>query len=60
MSDLKPCPFCGGLAYVTPMHITEKIYMVRCWKCKAIVSFEGNEAKKKCIEAWNRRDTHDD
>lgn len=53
LNVLKPCPFCGGEAKAQNSFIG--ICTIYCKKCGAIVSFNGNEAKPKAIEAWNRR-----
>ena len=54
---LKPCPFCGGLAY--PMHhpSTDKddeYYLVMCMYCFARTV---GETVGETNEAWNRRAT---
>lgn len=57
--DLKPCPFCGGEAYICkeniPYHPT--LYAVDCGNDKCLVdpSTEFYEDKEEAIEAWNRR-----
>ena len=71
MPDLKPCPFCGGEAYLEKSHrafiagATSKVSFVRCKKCNArsgrfeISSFGHSSysarSEQKAIEAWNRR-----
>ena len=61
MSDLKPCPFCGGR--VELMNLTMPIRMFYCTNyqtCGAVVSFDnpkcnferGDDEK---IRAWNSR-----
>ena len=71
MSELKPCPFCGGKPYLETNHRafinaqTAKVAFVRCRSCNARTQrFElqdfgctsrSSEANKKAIEAWNRR-----
>ena len=60
MVELKPCPFCGGEAYIdnnryevrnkTLLGIT---YFVRCSKCQ-VESFEYH-SKADAVKAWNRR-----
>lgn len=60
MSDLKPCPFCGGEARLL-LNATRKIYgkdeyrtgVVACCNVCEARMFYGN--KKLAIEAWNRR-----
>ena len=52
MSDLKPCPFCGGEArthYVKGYELWE----VSCGQCGSELSAYLSEAE--AIEAWNRR-----
>ena len=61
MSELKPCPFCGGEAVeFTWKHDLSNSYMavVRCDVCKvrAERGFGAEEAvKAEAIEAWNTR-----
>ena len=53
MTDLKPCPFCGG-----DVKITIGVFgssMIVCDKCGADVCFYGAEVIDKAIDAWNRR-----
>jgi Lar family restriction alleviation protein len=52
MSDLKPCPFCGGEVRLNehPPHI----FSVRCCVCKA--SSAKSISKRDVIKAWNTRD----
>lgn len=70
---LKPCPFCGGKAYLEDNHRafikseTTKVAFVRCTVCNARSgrvelsdygkTSHSGEANKKVIEAWNRRAT---
>lgn len=55
MTELKPCPFCGGAA------IQVGGGMVECSQCYANggtfvhVLGEHNDPDKEAIEAWNRR-----
>lgn len=59
MSELKPCPFCGGEA-VLKILSTDGIAMmpkimwhkVMCKKCEAIIACTYAE---EAIEKWNRR-----
>lgn len=59
MNELKPCPFCGGEAYICkeniPYHPTS--YAVDCGndRCDVDPSTDFFEDKEKAIEAWNRR-----
>ena len=62
MTELKPCPFCGGK--VTYAYNAElEPYGVQCIRCHAIVTFYRvkmkktfGEAMEKLAEAWNRRE----
>ena len=68
MTDLKPCPFCGGKAEIREkrVHVADwfgkdyrVMYRVACKKCKAntggyAAGIEGKEWT--AIERWNRRD----
>lgn len=51
MSELKPCPFCGGEAELTGFDAPE--YWVWCPNCKA--STDAHTCKGGAIEAWNTR-----
>lgn len=68
MSELKPCPFCGGVQdYYTIRFkndkrkvngIYYKICTIKCAKCTATISQAGptNErAEENAIKVWNRR-----
>ena len=51
---LKPCPFCGGRAY-----LSERIsggYYVECESINGCLAESGNyDTRGQAIEAWNRR-----
>ena len=53
MSELKPCPFCGGEAeaYVSPAK--DGWNYVFCKKCQT--SVDNYDTAAEAIEAWNRR-----
>lgn len=71
MYNLKPCPFCGGRAYLETSHRafvnseTTRVAFVRCTVCNARSGRErledygctskSKEANEKVIAAWNRR-----
>jgi Lar family restriction alleviation protein len=58
MTELKPCPFCGGKVskFIAPLH---KTVMFVCDKCGADVCFYGAEHEPKATEAWNRRNENE-
>lgn len=68
MSELKPCPFCGGEAEVKSHYYESDdltLWQVRCkarWydvvekrECYAADSFVSFRTETEAIEAWNRR-----
>lgn len=57
MTELKPCPFCGGEAHVyeTVNGGTRKLYWIECLKCYA-ESPKSLDLPQDSIDAWNRRD----
>lgn len=59
MSELKPCPFCGGSrikVYPNPnkdlRYLGIEQYKISCLHCAAQLY---RAKKKEAIEAWNRR-----
>jgi Lar family restriction alleviation protein len=54
MSELKPCPFCGGEAH---LHIHDR-YGVECDVCGMGLGCI-MPTKEQAIEAWNRRADND-
>lgn len=71
IEPLKPCPFCGGPAYLETNHRafikgeTTKVAYVRCTECNARsgryelrdfgCTSTSGEANRLAVEAWNRR-----
>ena len=56
MTELKPCPFCGGK--VKRVIGIMGLNFFKCQKCGAVVSFDNdyyNTHQNEAIEAWNRR-----
>ena len=58
MSELKPCPFCGGEALLRERYIqgiaNRKHYRRECRHCKATFA-DWYRSIKKADEAWNLR-----
>jgi len=54
MSELKPCPFCGGEAK-TIKNAVGTLFWVYCWKCGARSDSYTIEYEQKAIDAWNTR-----
>ncbi len=59
MSELKPCPFCGGdamlLAFEPSAGSAPPYWMGNCITCDA--DGPARHDKDKAAEAWNRRET---
>ena len=61
MTELKPCPFCGGEAVVVEEYLSEEAdasadeitYFVSCGLCASRT--DNYATKKRAIEAWNNR-----
>ena len=63
MSELKPCPFCGGQARIFTKRVHSENhhlqldvkceYIVKCNRCRASMSCYASKAW--AINAWNRR-----
>lgn len=59
MTDLKPCPFCGGKALLSHDHAGIEASYVRCEKCglesiRFLKSFEC-ASDDRAVEFWNMR-----
>ena len=62
MTDLKPCPFCGGEAEINVKYgdygYTPHVYFVRCKHCGVKMEMESNsynDLSNAVVIAWNRR-----
>lgn len=58
MSELKPCPFCGGKAIGAPSCRPEWVYEIKCTDCGAKIkklAICPSCARREAIEAWNAR-----
>ena len=59
MTELKPCPFCGGERLLEAMQKpvgAGEYFMIKCADCSAEIT---RTSKRKAVEAWNRRATND-
>ncbi|MGI2025795.1 Lar family restriction alleviation protein [Endozoicomonas acroporae] len=50
--ELKPCPFCGGSAFITSARTAHCNYKACCNECTATLS---NSSRAALIEEWNKR-----
>lgn len=57
MTELKPCPFCGGEAFVRYIMPCSAVQCEKCGASTGIYSdyYEEVDGRSKAIEAWNRR-----
>ena len=58
MSELKPCPFCGGEAIVIKTDLGDgcaEFYHAVCLDCSVEMKQYECMTRKEAIEAWNRR-----
>ena len=54
MSELKPCPFCGGKD-VRPYTVAEGRVAIMCWPARCSAEGPWRSSAKAAIAAWNRR-----
>lgn len=59
MSDLKPCPFCGGsdVELFWRLPLSPRIWRVRCASCQLVTPgyYETSDGKAEAIKFWNQR-----
>lgn len=57
MTELRPCPFCGGkVKLVTDLTQTkDPVYCFECEDCGVLVYMDDLNDKDKSIKAWNNR-----
>ena len=66
LTELKPCPFCGGEAKIVEYYIkgvaNKKHYFVECKNCgvRRDNHHDGYRTRQDVINAWNRREENDD
>ena len=53
LTELKPCPFCGGPAYLVQPGTNSQPCVVECGNCGAL--HESGDEGVKCGTSWNRR-----
>ena len=61
MTELKPCPFCGGPAFAwgSQLGLTGKLwYVVFCLECG--IRTHWYQSKQTAIKKWNRREGESD
>lgn len=54
MSELKPCPFCGGEAYIQGGENEDCPWFIDCNKCQCEIEYF-SVTKQQAIDAWNER-----
>ncbi|MDR2172654.1 MAG: Lar family restriction alleviation protein [Burkholderiales bacterium] len=59
-NELKPCPFCGGVAYMSIVLGSKYIAEIGCasYRCKffqCFISADVIKARRLAVTAWNRR-----
>ncbi len=56
MTELKPCPFCGGKA---KLRYSMPFSWVECTKCNASIDYkdryEMRDGEQKAVDMWNMR-----
>lgn len=63
MTDLKPCPFCGGSDTILMVHQDFGFYYksgVRCQSCRSIILYDSDtddegEKTRQAVQKWNGR-----
>ena len=65
MSELKPCPFCGGTAVsiekmMPRLYRPDRKFSVVCWECDLFFGYDEDyggmfDTEAEAIKAWNRR-----
>lgn len=59
--NLKPCPFCGNVDLIGPVHndyigdTPHKSIWIECGKCPCMLEVHNTDDVKVLEEAWNKR-----
>lgn len=54
--ELKPCPFCGGIAsWCTVGTDDGLVAVVGCDECPASIDCDGEYALESAVDLWNKR-----
>ena len=60
-SQLKPCPFCGGEAFLIESECRETTFAIMCDDCEILIASANNgtvdffKTAEEAAEAWTRR-----
>ena len=54
-NELKPCPFCGGMAHIEKYMQPKEEYRIMCMDCPTRFGRYAGLNKKEAIKAWNER-----
>jgi Lar family restriction alleviation protein len=54
MDELKPCPFCGGIARLEQMGWPHHVFCTLCGAKVTGIKY-GEEGEQEAVEKWNRR-----
>lgn len=55
MMELKPCPFCGGMAHIDHYMQPKEEWRIMCMDCPVKFGRLAGLNKKEVTEAWNHR-----
>lgn len=63
MSELKPCPFCGGTKLkkeIVTLKGGRKLYFFGCARCGGNVAYYEDSLFDRVFETWNAREGEDE
>jgi len=56
MTELKPCPFCGGTAHVDRHYSYFRDFVIYCEGCDTVFGLDDwRTTEAETVDAWNRR-----